>query len=45
MTDTAAAPHRRLGVLPAALTWLWVTVPFGYGVWQLVAKIAQLFGR
>ena len=25
------------------LTWLWVAVPFGYGVWQLLIKVAQLF--
>jgi hypothetical protein len=27
-----------------ALAWLWVTLPFGYGVWQLLTKITQLFG-
>lgn len=33
-------------VRPAAITlaWLWATLPFAYGVWQLVSKITQLFG-
>jgi hypothetical protein len=28
-----------------ALAWLWVAVPFGYGVWQLLLKVGPLFGR
>jgi hypothetical protein len=24
--------------------WLWVLVPFGYGVYQLFLKLVQLFG-
>jgi hypothetical protein len=27
-----------------ALAWLWVALPFGYGIWQLFTKITQLFG-
>ena len=27
-----------------ALVWLWVLVPFGYGLYQLVIKIPALFG-
>ncbi len=27
-----------------ALVWLWVFVPFGYGLYQLVVKIPALFG-
>jgi hypothetical protein len=27
-----------------ALAWLWVAVPFAYGVWQLLIKVSQLFG-
>ena len=27
-----------------ALVWLWVLIPFGYGVYQLVIKIPALFG-
>lgn len=26
-----------------ALAWLWVALPFTYAVWQLFAKITQLF--
>ncbi|HTK63798.1 MAG TPA: OFA family MFS transporter [Pseudonocardia sp.] len=26
-----------------ALVWLWVIVPFAYGVWQLLLKVVQLF--
>jgi hypothetical protein len=35
---------RRVGPAPIALAWLWVAIPFGYGVWQLFSKITQLFG-
>ncbi|MGH4010321.1 MAG: MFS transporter small subunit [Pseudonocardiaceae bacterium] len=27
-----------------ALVWAWVTVPFLYGLYQLLAKIPALFG-
>lgn len=26
-----------------ALVWLWVAVPFGYGLYELVRKATQLF--
>ncbi len=26
------------------LAWIWVLAPFGYGVYELVAKIPALFG-
>ncbi len=26
------------------LAWLWVSLPFAYGVWQLFSKVTQLFG-
>ena len=26
-----------------ALAWLWVTVPFGYGLFELTLKVKQLF--
>ena len=29
----------------AVLTWLWVLVPFGYGLYQLLTKIPALFGH
>jgi hypothetical protein len=25
------------------LSWLWVGTPFGYGVYELVLKVAKLF--
>ena len=28
----------------AVLLWLWVVIPFGYGVVQLVLRIPALFG-
>lgn len=27
----------------AVLAWLWVAVPFGYGIYQLLTKVVQLF--
>jgi hypothetical protein len=35
------------GVTPAlaVLAWLWVLVPFGYGLYELVIKIPALFGH
>ena len=32
---------RRLAL--TVFAWLWVAVPFGYGVWQLLVKVVQLF--
>ncbi len=46
MTDLTSE-HRKDGALnPAliALLWLWVLIPFGYGLYQLVIKIPALFG-
>jgi len=25
------------------LAWLWVVLPFGYGVYELIRKVTQLF--
>jgi hypothetical protein len=46
MTDprTPAPTDRPIGPALIALAWLWVALPFAYGVWQLFAKITQLFG-
>lgn len=38
--DTTGAPNQILVVL----AWLWVLVPFCYGLYQLVVKIPALFG-
>lgn len=42
--DTAEQPEatRRTGLL--ILVWLWVAAPFGYGVYELLLKLRQLFG-
>lgn len=29
--------------LVITVAWLWVTVPFAYGVWQLLIKLVNLF--
>lgn len=26
-----------------ALAWVWVAIPFGYGVYELMIKVSQLF--
>ena len=36
-------PDQLVPPAPIALAWLWVALPFTYGVWQLFAKITQLF--
>ncbi|WP_425458439.1 MFS transporter small subunit [Amycolatopsis rhizosphaerae] len=28
-----------------ALAWLWVGLPFAYGVYELILKVVQLFGK
>lgn len=33
-------PHRAVIIL----AWLWVATPSAYGLWQLLAKVSQLFG-
>jgi hypothetical protein len=38
---TSWGPLQRVG---AVLLWLWVVVPFGYGLVQLLARIPALFG-
>ncbi|HEY2204570.1 MAG TPA: hypothetical protein VGH99_08850 [Pseudonocardia sp.] len=44
---TASTPGQRPApanrTLLIVVAWLWVLVPFGYGVWQLLIKVAQLF--
>lgn len=36
----APAPQR---VPLLVIAWLWVLVPFGYGVYELIRKVTQLF--
>lgn len=40
-TETAWTPLHWVG---AVFAWLWVVVPFGYGLYQLLVKIPALFG-
>jgi hypothetical protein len=45
MTETserAAVPSSGRTVL-TVIAWLWVLVPFLYGVWQLLIKVVPLF--
>jgi hypothetical protein len=46
MTDLTSQDRRDGAMNPVliALVWLWVLVPFGYGLYQLVIKIPALFG-
>ena len=41
-TDGPWSTAQRIG---AVLAWLWVLVPFGYGLYQLLVKIPALFGH
>jgi hypothetical protein len=48
MTAHVEDPHagnRPISPVLAALAWLWVLVPFGYGLYQLLIKIPALFGH
>ena len=36
---------RPVGTVVAVLAWLWVLVPFSYGLYQLLIKIPALFGQ
>jgi hypothetical protein len=43
MTEPAeTTPRRRTGLM--VLVWLWVGLPFLYGVYELIRKVTQLFG-
>jgi hypothetical protein len=46
MSETTSGTTEPRGINPvlAALAWLWVLIPFGYGLYQLVIKIPALFG-
>ncbi|GLJ89408.1 MFS transporter small subunit [Streptomyces poonensis] len=41
MTPNASSPPSRRGLI--VLSWLWVAVPLGYGLYELVRKATQLF--
>ena len=38
---SSAAPGGRRAL--AVVVWLWVGIPFAYGVWELVRTVTQLF--
>lgn len=42
-TPGAAQPDRRVSPALIVLAWLWVALPFSYGVWQLFTKVTELF--
>jgi hypothetical protein len=45
-TSSGAAPVRSATrMVITAVAWLWVLVPFLYGVWQLLIKVVPLFAR
>jgi hypothetical protein len=41
-TESEEKTPRRTSVL--VLVWLWVGLPFAYGLYELVRKVIQLFG-
>jgi hypothetical protein len=41
---TRAEEGRPVGRALTVLAWLWVLVPFAYGLYQLLIKIPALFG-
>ncbi len=44
-TETATELHRMdPKLVPLAIfAWLWVAIPFSYGLWKLLGKIDALF--
>jgi hypothetical protein len=38
-------PTTPLPPVLATVAWLWILVPFVYGVWQLLIKVVPLFGH
>jgi hypothetical protein len=46
MADRAAATvYAPTRVALSTLSWLWVALPFLYGVWELLIKVVPLFSR
>jgi hypothetical protein len=43
--DANVGETRPVSPVLAALAWLWVLVPFCYGLYQLLIKIPALFGH
>jgi hypothetical protein len=43
-SESVPEPGQSVSAGLIALAWVWVAIPFAYAVWQLFAKITQLFG-
>ncbi len=43
-TTSGTTEGRPISAVLAVLAWLWVLVPFGYGLVQLIGRIPALFG-
>jgi hypothetical protein len=42
-TSTESVTTPRMNIPLAVFVWLWVAIPFGYGLYQLLIKIPALF--
>ena len=45
MSDTTPEAISPARLALTVIAWLWVLVPFLYGVWQLLIKVVPLFSR
>jgi len=45
MSDTTPTELSPARLALTVIAWLWVLVPFLYGVWQLLIKVVPLFSR
>jgi len=43
MSEVAGSTQSPARTVITAVAWLWVLVPFLYGVWQLLIKVVPLF--
>ena len=43
MSDTTGPAQTPARTVITVVAWLWVLVPFLYGVWQLLIKVVPLF--
>jgi hypothetical protein len=41
--DTTPEPQEPRRLVLGTVAWLWVAAPFGYGLYELVLKLRQLF--
>ncbi|HEY0573688.1 MAG TPA: hypothetical protein VGD73_06265 [Pseudonocardia sp.] len=45
MSDSTPEATSPVRLVVTVIAWLWVLVPFLYGVWQLLIKVVPLFSR